>query len=388
MFSTLGYYICIPFAWLVRLFYNLTSSYGMAIILFTLVVKLILLPFQMKSKRSMIRMNRLSGKMQEIQKKYANNQAKMNEEIQKLYEEEGVSPMSGCLWSFLPLPILLALYSIMRQPITHFMLLSESVVQDLVAKVTTAGVDMSSIVQMKDGAAVVSNGVTQLQPYGQINLVKAITEYAPDAASGIDGWINLDYNFLGLDLSATPSTAFSNFSLTWPIIGLILIPILAGGFQLLMTRITMKQQPQQEGPGAGSTKMMMYMMPLMSVYIAFIMPAALGIYWIAQSVFSAVQEFVLGTFYTKKMEAEENARYEAIQADRQKRMEEGRKQQEQRRQETAQKQTLREKQKAAQKAKAAKAEKAKMSTTEAGRVGDRPYARGRSYKADRYDKED
>ena len=88
------------------------------------------------------------------------------------------------------------------------------------------------------------------------------------------------------------------------------------------------------------------------------------------------------------MEAEENARYEAIQADRQKRMEEGRKQQEQRRQETAQKQTLREKQKAAQKAKAAKAEKAKMSTTEAGRVGDRPYARGRSYKADRYDKED
>lgn len=388
MFSSIGYIICIPFAWLVRLFYNLTSSYGMAIILFTLVVKLILLPFQMKSKRSMIRMNRLSGKMQEIQKKYANNQAKMNEEIQKLYEEEGVSPMSGCLWSFLPLPILLALYSIMRQPITHFMLLSESVVQNLVAKVTTAGVDMSSIVQMKDGAAVVSNGVTQLQPYGQINLVKAITEYAPDAASGIDGWINLDYNFLGLDLSATPSTAFSNFSLTWPIIGLILIPILAGGFQLLMTRITMKQQPQQEGPGAGSTKMMMYMMPLMSVYIAFIMPAALGIYWIAQSVFSAVQEFVLGKFYTKKMEAEENARYEAIQADRQKRMEEGRKQQEQRRQETAQKQTLREKQKAAQKAKAAKAEKAKMSTTEAGRVGDRPYARGRSYKADRYDKED
>ena len=388
MFSTLGYYICIPFAWLVRLFYNLTSSYGMAIILFTLVVKLILLPFQMKSKRSMIRMNRLSGKMQEIQKKYANNQAKMNEEIQKLYEEEGVSPMSGCLWSFLPLPILLALYSIMRQPITHFMLLSEPGVPDLVAKVSTAGVDMSSIVQMKDGAAVVSNGVTQLQPYGQINLVKAITEYAPDAASGIDGWINLDYNFLGLDLSATPSTAFSNFSLTWPIIGLILIPILAGGFQLLMTRITMKQQPQQEGPGAGSTKMMMYMMPLMSVYIAFIMPAALGIYWIAQSVFSAVQEFVLGKFYTKKMEAEENARYEAIQADRQKRMEEGRKQQEQRRQETAQKQTLREKQKAAQKAKAAKAEKAKMSTTEAGRVGDRPYARGRSYKADRYDKED
>ena len=117
MFSTIGYIICIPFAWLVRLFYNLTSSYGMAIILFTVAIKLIMLPFQMKSKKSMLRMNRMSGRMQEIQKKYANNQQKMGEELQKLYAEEGVNPMSGCLWSFLPLPILMALYSILRQQI-------------------------------------------------------------------------------------------------------------------------------------------------------------------------------------------------------------------------------------------------------------------------------
>ena len=83
MFSTIGYYICIPFAWLVRLFYNLTGSYGMAIILFTLVVKLIMVPFQMKSKKSMMRMSRMSGRLQEIQKKYANNQAKQSEEMQK-----------------------------------------------------------------------------------------------------------------------------------------------------------------------------------------------------------------------------------------------------------------------------------------------------------------
>ena len=102
MFSTIGYIICIPFAWVVRLFYNMTGSYGMAIILFTIVTKLLMLPFQMKSKKSMMRMSRMSGKMQEIQKKYANNQMKMNEEIQKLYAEEGVNPMSGCLWSFLP----------------------------------------------------------------------------------------------------------------------------------------------------------------------------------------------------------------------------------------------------------------------------------------------
>ena len=384
MFSTLGYIICIPFAWLVRLLYNLTGSYGMAIILFTVVLKLILLPFQLKSKKSMMRMNRMNGKIQEIQKKYANNQVKMQEEMQKLYQEEGVSPMSGCLWSFLPLPILLALYSIMRQPITHLMMLSNDVVQELGAKMTAMGVDMSGIVMMKNGAAVVKDGVTQLQPYGQINLVKAVTEHYPEAAAGIDGWIDLDFNFIGLDLAATPSSVLKTVSFQWAIIGLILIPILAGLFQLLMSIYTMKSQ-SQDGAAAGSMKGMMYMMPLMSVYIGFIMPAALGIYWIAQSVFSLIQEVIMTKFFNKKLEEEENARYEARQADRQRRQEEAKRLQEERKQQAAQKQSLKQKQKAAQEEKAAKAAKAGKSTTEAGRVGERPYARGRSYKADRYD---
>ena len=384
MFSTLGYIICIPFAWLVRLLYNLTGSYGMAIILFTVVLKLILLPFQLKSKKSMMRMNRMNGKIQEIQKKYANNQVKMQEEMQKLYQEEGVSPMSGCLWSFLPLPILLALYSIMRQPITHLMMLSNDVVQELVAKITAMGVDMSGIVMMKNGAAVVKDGVTQLQPYGQINLVKAVTEHYPEAAAGIDGWIDLDFNFIGLDLAATPSSVLKTVSFQWAIIGLILIPILAGLFQLLMSIYTMKSQ-SQDGAAAGSMKGMMYMMPLMSVYIGFIMPAALGIYWIAQSVFSLIQEVIMTKFFNKKLEEEENARYEARQADRQRRQEEAKRLQEERKQQAAQKQSLKQKQKAAQEEKAAEAAKAGKSTTEAGRVGERPYARGRSYKADRYD---
>lgn len=382
-FGTIGYFICIPFAALLRLFYNLTGSYGVAIILFTLAIKLILLPFQMKSKKSMVRMSRMSGKMKEIQKKYANNQAKMNEEMQKFYAEDGVNPMSGCLWSFLPLPILLALYSIIRQPITHFMMLGEDVVQKLVAAATAAGVDMSAIVQMKDGAAVVVDGVTQISPYGQIGLAK-VASSMPELTSGIDGWINMNYDFLGLDLSATPWSVVSTFAISAAVIGMILIPLLAGGSQLLFSRITMKQQPGMDGPGAGTTKTMMYMMPLMSVYFAFIMPAALGVYWIAQSLISMVQELIMGKFYNKKLEEEETARYEARQADRQRRIEEGRRQQEKLRQEPAPKMTLKEKQRAAQEAKATKK---KITTSEAGRIGDRPYARGRSYKADRYDSE-
>ena len=385
MFSTLGYFICIPFALLVKLFYNLTQSYGVAIILFTVAVKLILLPFQIKSKKSMMRMNRLNGRMQELQKKYANNQMKLNEEMQKLYAEEGVNPMGGCLWSFLPLPIMIALYSIIRQPITRFMLLGEDVLYKAIDAAKAAGVDMSTIVQMtKDGAISLNKaGLPTVQPYGEINLVKVLPEVAPEFCESVDGWMNLNYNFIGLDLASTPWEVVTSFTINAVFFGMLLIPIITGVSQLLMTMYTMKNQPSNANNG--SMKMMMYTMPLMTVYFAFVMPAALGVYWIAQTVFSFIQEIFMTKFFNKKLEEEENARYEAIQADRQRRIEEGRRIQEERKNQEIKKQTLREKQNAAQAAKAEKAKKAATSTTEAGRVGDRPYARGRSYKENRYD---
>lgn len=382
--STIGYYICVPFAWLVRLFYDLTNSYGVALILFTLVIKLIMLPFQMKSKKSMMRMSRVSGQMQDLQKRYAKNQAKFQEEMQKLYEEEGVNPMSGCLWSFLPLPILMALYSIIRQPITHFMMLSKDVLQTVVQSVADTGVDLTNIVMMDKvtGAPALKDGLYQMAAYGQINLVKAVQEMG---LSTPDGWFNVNYKFLGLDLTATPWEYIKSFTFTWAVIGVILIPILAGLSQFVFSKLTMKTQPQADAAGGASMKSMMYMMPLFSVYITFIMPAALGVYWIAQSVFSLIQEAILNKTFSAKLSEEEEARFQARQADRQRRMEEARVQEQQRKQEEQKKKTLREKQQAAQAAKAVKAAKAATSTTEAGRVGDRPYARGRAYKADRYD---
>lgn len=320
MFDSIGSIVCIPFAWLVRLFYNMTNSYGMAIILFTLVIKIIMLPFQLKSKKSMIRMSRMSNKVTEIQKKYSNNQMKMNEEIQKLYAEEGISPMSGCLWSFVPLPILLCLYSIIRRPITHFMMISEETTEKLLQSFIARGGDLAGIVNMKDGIPVVSKGLTQFTAYGQINLVKAISENFTDLVAGIENWINVNYNFAGLDLAETPWNSVTHFAPTWAVIGMILIPILAGASQLVMSVIMMKQNPQS-GAAAGSTKGMMYMMPLFSVYIAFLMPGALGVYWIAQSLFMLIQEVVLNKFFNQKIEAEEQARYEARQKDRQLRME-------------------------------------------------------------------
>ena len=374
MFSTIGYIICIPFAALLRLFYNLMGSYGLSLVLFTLVIKLVLLPFQMKSKKSMVRMSRMNGKIQEIQKKYANNQAKMGEEMQKLYAEEGVSPMSGCLWSFLPMPILLALYYIIREPIVYFMNFGGKAAGREVLAAAKALIEGAGI-QLTANAA-----------YEQIEISNIINSQFPDFIAQHSGWVQIDYNFLGIDLTAIPWDHFKDFSsgITLPLIGLMLIPIISGALSFALSKVTMNTQPAT-GTAGGSTKAMMWMMPLMSVYIVFILPAALGVYWIAQSVFSIIQEALMGKFYNDKLQAEEDARYEAREADRKRRMEEAK--QRQKLQQEEAKLSLKEKRQAAQAAKIKKAKKAATSTTEAGRVGDRPYAKGRSYREDRYDSE-
>ena len=102
-------------------FYDLFQSYGLALILFALVIKLVLFPFSLKGKKSMIQMNLLSTKLQQLQKQYGKDRERYNMEVQKLYEKEKVNPMSGCLWSFVPIIFLMVLYGIIREPLTYFM---------------------------------------------------------------------------------------------------------------------------------------------------------------------------------------------------------------------------------------------------------------------------
>ena len=383
MFATIGYYICIPFAWLLRALYELTSSYGWALVLFTVVIKLIMLPFQMKSKKSMMRMSRFQPMIKEIQTRYKNNQVKMNEELQRLYAEEGVNPMSGCLWSFLPFPILIALYSIIRQPITRFMMLTTTAMQGVIDAVSAAGFDLAAIAMTaNDGAVTVKDGLTQLQPYGQITLVKAAQELGVALP---EGWIHMDFSFLGMDLTMIPSDVIGQIGTGgWAVIGVLLSPIVSGALSFWQSKVSMAGNPAAADPAdptARSSRMMMWMMPIMSLWIGFTLPASLGVYWIANSVLMLVQEKVLNKYFKKSMAAEDEAREKARMEDRLRRREEARVAQQQR---EAEKKSLKEKQKAAQAAKAAKAEKAKKATTENGRIGDRPYARGRSFNADHY----
>ena len=378
MFSTIGYYICVPFAWVLRTFYELTGSYGWALVLFTIVVKLITLPFQMKSKKSMMRMNLFQPKIKEIQTKYANNPQRMNDEIQLLYAKEGVNPMSGCLWSFLPFPILIALYSIIRQPLSRFMMLSSDVVTEITTLATTIGY----------------NAETVRKGYEEIGLAKFISDNFASFSGKFDGLINMDYNFLGLDLTVMPSDVWKDFFTGgWPVIGVVLIPFLSGLLSFLQSKASMAGNVSAQGDDAAarSNRMMMWMMPLMSLWIGFTLPAALGVYWIVNSMLYAIQEKVLTKYYKSHMEDELSEREKQKRDDRLRRMEAAREQQRKyaaeeaekkvvlanNNAEEAEKKTLKEKQ-------AAKSTKKKNSTSENGRIGDRPYARGRSYDPEHY----
>ncbi len=357
----MGKMITLPFAALLRWVYNLTGSYGVAIILFSLILKLVLLPFQLKSKRSMVRMGRLSSKQAELQKQYAKNQQKYQEELAKLYQEEGVNPMSGCLWSLLPMFLLLPLYQIVYRPITHFMGLSDEAMNAVRTAAEALGYDAAA-------------GNTA---YAQVSLTKFVSGNWDALKDTADGLMNINFDFLGIDLSVNPSSIFSNFTFSWDCIGLLMVPIFAAGIQFLFTIVSSKSN----GQSAEQQKSMMtlnIMMPLISLWWCFSMPAAMGIYWFFNSFFAMVQEFFMGRFYTKKLDAEEEERAAKRDAARKLRMEEAKKR-------AAEQQAMEQKK---PKKLPPKDKEKKITTNEAGRVGERPYARGRSYQEDRYDKKE
>ena len=363
MFAKLGYYICVPFAFLTRLFYSWTGSYGVALILFTLVVKLVLLPFQLKSKKSMLRMNRMQGKLNDIKTRYANNQQKQQEAMAELCAKEGINPMSGCLWSMIPFPILIALYYIIRVPLRYFMSLSESAIAEITTLAGTLGFTAA------EGS----------QAYEQIYLAKFIHEHWADFAGKFDGLIDLNYNFLHIDLAAQPSSLFSQFpGGGWPVWGALLMPIISAGIQFAMSFITMRTNGSAPN---GSTKTMMYMMPLMTLWMGYILPSALCIYWIANSAFSLIQEVTLNKYFNKILDREETEKEKAAREKRYAKY--------QRQKELMAQQQLANGGKKPQnqqgKKKPSGDKKKSAGGNENGRVGQRPYARGRAYDKSHYD---
>ena len=207
--------ITVPFSWLLLKLYEPVQSFGFAIILFALVVKLVLLPFQLKSKRSMMRMNSLTPVLKELEKKHGGNKQKYQMEVSKLYQEEKINPMSGCLWTLIPFPILIALYSVVRSPLTHVMRLSAEEIAAISAKLTEYGITLS-------GGA-----------YGELEMAKHIGEHFEELKAIVPGLLDLNFEFLGMNLCDIPKLNFFTQvnwadSSSWaPALGLFLIPFIS-----------------------------------------------------------------------------------------------------------------------------------------------------------------
>lgn len=276
--------------------FKIVGNYGLAVILFALLVKLVVIPLTIKSKKSMLAMSAMNAELQQLQKKYANNRVKLNEEMQKLYDRHGVNPMSGCLPQFIPLIIMMGLYYAVQQPLKFMMGFGDDVIGQLANLV---GVDMATAGYY--GQITIAEKLGQIyQEAGGVwpDTVTAITK-------GSGELLNIDFSFLGLNLAQTPS--ISDPSIIW------IIPILSGVTAYLSSYIMQKMQGTQNSAAAGQMKVLNILMPLMSLYFGFILPGAIGIYWIFNNVFSCVQEIVLTRILRGKQEkkqAEETARIE------------------------------------------------------------------------------
>lgn len=369
--------IMTPFSWLLKLFCNVFDSYGIALFFFALVVKIILFPFSLKGKKSMIKMNMVSGQLQAIQKRCGNDRERYNQEVQKFYTENNISPMSGCGWSMVPMLILFPLYAIIRRPMKYMMGLSETA--------TSAVANVLNWTTIKGSEFVAGNGYNELILASWLNEGNLSTAAA---AAGATGLFVMNFDFFGIDLSQVPSLKFWASDIwtsgdKWCAIGLFLLPVISAALSFISSKVSTKtnnmnkdKDQEENATTAATNKSMMIMMPLMSLWIGFTLPAGLCIYWISNSLLMMLQEWLCAKILRKDYEAARIAAEEQAKRNKEEEKE--------RRRIAAEKKAAAI---AANKGKVKKVQpqaKNKGVDVSASRDGLRTYARGRAYDPNRY----
>jgi YidC/Oxa1 family membrane protein insertase len=292
IYNALYKYITPIFGYIMLFFYGIVDgfngSYGIAIILFTIFARLVTLPSTISQQKGMAKQQRLAPKIRRIQEKYAGNQQKIQEETQNLYAREGYNPMSaGCLPLLIQFPFIIGLFGVLYNPIRYAIGLDSSTSQQFVNVFSQ---------MVSDGVITVGTKVDRYYPlyiiqhFDEVKAYiasKGITDISAEAIAKIQSFIDAKrFTFLGLELGVQPS--FKVRDRYW------LIPILSGLTSLISAIIMQLQQkktnPAANAPGAGCT---MLMMPLISLWFAFLFPSGIGVYWIVSNVISTIQSLIL-----------------------------------------------------------------------------------------------
>ena len=398
--------IQVPFGYLMEALYRLTNNYGFALILFSVIVQLVLLPITAKSKKSMMKMSRLTPQLQEIQRRYANDPARQNQAMQDLYREEGVSMGGGCLWSFVPMLLLLPLYTVVRQPIVYMLHENVEVANQVIEVIKGINPELFG------GNAY----------YHQMIAAQYIPQYAEAIKAAIPaiGDIALEginFGFIGIDLGAVPqfNVFASTWAWNWAHIGALLIALCSAGYQVVSMLIMQKmndslvtdkdgiqdKETAENSQTAQTNKVMMWTMPLMMLWIGFTVPCALSLYWFVGGIVRTVEDVILNNRYRKIYDAEDAERLkrrleqDRIEAEKERIRAQRRAENPDGITENTSKKRLQKQQRdaeAAQKAAAAKEyamKKGKLVEDEEENlplsgIADRPYCKGRAYDPNRY----
>lgn len=280
------------FGYILNFIYGIFQNYGIAIILFTILLKLLLLPLTIKQQKTMRKTSKIQEKLKIIQFKYKNDPQMLNQETMALYKSENMSPFSGCLSAIVQILLLLAMFYLVSSPLTYMKKVDTNVINTYKEEL-----------QLEEKAVATA--------YPEINIIKE--------KGSTDEAVNINMDFLGLDLSNVPSQ-----SLTDPTVYVIpLLYVISSVFSIKLSmnmtkknkkdkaleKIDDKENKENTELDAmeSMNKNMMIMMPVMSVIISFIAPLGLALYWLVNNVLMILERVVITKILDKKEEANENA---------------------------------------------------------------------------------
>ena len=307
------------FGYILNYIYNIVNNYGLAIILFSILLKLILLPLKKKKQKTMKKTAKIQVKIKEIQEKYKNDQNKMNQEMMAVYKKEKLSPFSGCLSSIIQIVLLFAMFGLVRNPLTYMLKIDDYKINQT-----------QQYIQQQE-----NNNISQRYP--QIGILKYVSNNKDkiieiDKENGEEGQkeeikledLYLNMNFLGLDLSNIPQES-------WKDPTVYIIPVLYVITSMISMKLTtkmtttkknkkddiieIKAEEKKEEKGkdndpqnmaADMSKSMSWFMPIMSVSISIIAPLGLALYWLVNNLLMIAERLILNKFIKSDEEEQIN----------------------------------------------------------------------------------
>lgn len=282
-------FIALPMGSFLHFIYNTVAfgNYGLSIIIFTLFIKIILLPLNIKQYRSTSRMQEIQPLIQDLQKKYKNDKEKLQAETMKVYSENKVNPAGGCLPLLIQMPVLFSLYYVISQPLKYMLKKTAEQITQLIDMVPVA----ERLSHLKDISIInyFNNNPEKLDNLG--HLLRR------------DELINLNF-FGNFNLGLIPKFDIKIIMADTRYMLLLLIPILAAVTTYLSVKFSSANTAKTADNATANsmTNSMTMIMPFMTAFFAFSVPAGLGLYWITSNVIQIFQQMYMNKFVIKKKE--------------------------------------------------------------------------------------